>query len=476
MATQTAPNFTQNSDFSLTPDHKRQFWDEYAQEGVMMHDILSELEGPVGSDKIIYRKDDTSKGKGQQINITVESELVGDGVQGATAQLGAEEKEGLSTYSLTVDQKREGVAVDALLESWRGAKRKAGLTDKLIRWMANEKQVDALKNLLRNGAYTTTGKANNLLWCGGGSADTSLRPSNVLDTNAFRLMQQKATSLGLQPTNLSRDENPRNGIFKMLFICPTDGLAGLDMDGGWNNSFLMAHGRENGADKGNPLFTGSYAKDYKGILPLELRVARHDNPSKGAIGSPLQPQALLRTATTNFTTTTILTFGGSGGTGTSIKWTKFFPGYDYLFFSSQTASADSTTYYLKIKDMPGATNAGKFEVCSYIGTANDGNQITVTRGSLTDGVSTSPDGIHDANALVVPCTFDGTEYVHGLCLGRGALLRGYGEWRERIAFEKYDYGEVSGSNISAIYGQTPCQRLDGVFKNFVVLRIAANNT
>src|SRR3990167_8885872 len=136
MATQTAPNFTQNSDFSLTPDHKGQFWDKYAQDGVHQAEFLSKFEGPVGSNKMIIRKDDASKGKGQQINLTVHSNPVGDGVQGSTALLGAEEKETRGTYSMTVDQKRHGSAVDALLESYSAAERKMALADKEIGWMA----------------------------------------------------------------------------------------------------------------------------------------------------------------------------------------------------------------------------------------------------------------------------------------------------------------------------------------------------
>lgn len=458
------------SDYSsLNPLVVAQLWDKTMQEGVIEKEWLSRFQGGEDSQMPIIEKEDLSKGGGQTVNFTVGSELVGDGVRGSNTLIGNEEKENLGTYPVVIDWHRHAVAEDKRFASFKAAERKMKLTDMVSKWVARYKQMQAELRLVKSGAYTSTGIANNLLFAGGGSNDASLTTSNQFDTGSLYLARQKLISLGARPANISKEDGYEVPYF--VAIATTDALAGLANDSAWQQASLMARPREGGADAKNPLFTGCYSgKTFNGIIPFEAMLPDHDNPAKGAIGSPLQPRSLLRTATVSLTDTTTINGGGSSGAGTSIYYFRDFPGFDYPFITGATAVSDATTYYAKIIDMPGTANAGQFEIISYVGsTGNNGNALTVTRG-VTGGTNTS--GVHAANSLIVPCNQSGVAYCHVIIMGAWALLRAYGETRERLQYDKQDYQFINGTAVESVFGQTPAQRTDGKFPNFVIVKVA----
>ncbi len=262
MSNVAALNFTSNADFSLTPSEIAQVWDTALQDGVRDGDFLSKFEGPEGSSKPIIVKNDLNGVRGNQINFTVKAGLVGDGKIGSSTLRGNEEKQALYTYSLTLDFHRHAVAIDERYRQFRaaaiGSDVKAELTDDTSAWMGHHKQDDALTQLVKAGAYTTTGIANNLFWAGNAKSDADLSPNGLLSTGEYRLARRKGIALGLRPFNLSANEDPTKGYYKLMCIGTTDGLDGLGNDDGWINANSLARPRENGADADNPLFTGCY--------------------------------------------------------------------------------------------------------------------------------------------------------------------------------------------------------------------------
>lgn len=416
----------------------------------------------------IVEKQDLSKGGGDTLNFTVGSELVGDGKKGSNTLIGYEEKLNLYTYQLLVDFQRHAVATDKRLKSFSAAQRRLTLTQMVSRWCGRHKQWEALLSLVKNGAFSASGIANNLFWPGGVSADASLTTSNVLDTSVFDNARQKLVGLGAKPANISRDEGEEVPFFIML--ATTNALAHLRDDDAWVNAQLHARPREGSSDMKNPLFTGAFSgKTYGGILPFEVPNPDHDNPKNGAIGNPLEPRALLRSDwSASVGAETELLGGGSGATSTAALYFRDFPGYDYLFTSGQTPAADSGTYYLKIKNLPGSTDAGMFEICSYTGSTNNGNKLAV----ITRNVAGTTSLRHDAGSLIVPCNVNGVEIANVLFLGAWALLRGYGEYREMLEEDKQDYGFKNGVAVESIFGQAPARRADGKMPNFALARVS----
>lgn len=444
-------------------------WEKAMQDGVIQNEWLSQFQGAEGSDMPIIEKTDLTKGGGQTINFTVESELVGDGKKGAAVLIGNEEKLNRYTYSCVVDWQRHAVATDSRTASFTAAKRKLGFNKLVSRWCARHKQWEALLSYIKKGAFSTSGIANNLFYSGGGAADADLTTSNGLDTGVFDLARYKLISLGAKAAQTSKDDSYDAPFFHMW--ATSRALRNLNNDSAWNNANLMARPREGSANEKNPLWTGCFSgKTYNGIIPYEYMLPDHDNAANGAIGCPLEPRALLRAALTD-DSVTALTVGGSSGSSTPL-YLRDFPGYDYLFTADQTAAADSGTYYFKIINLPGSTQAGKYEVCSYTGSANNGKTIsTIVRNVLSNSQTTV---VHDANSLVVPCTATGVEYGHVIITGAMSLLRAYGEFRERLTSDKQDYGFVNGVGVESIFGQTPAQRTDGRYPGYVVARVALN--
>lgn len=463
-------NATALSDFSsLSPSIVASLWDKAMQDGVIENEWLSRFQGDENSSMPIIEKQDLAKGGGDTINFTVGSEIVGDGVKGDTVLEGSEEKLNLSTYQVVIDFVRHATAVNKRFKSFSAARRKLELTKLMSRWAARYKQMEALLRLRNSGAHTASGIANNVLWAGGGSSDASLTPSNGLDTGVFQLARPKLIALGAKPANISREEGYEVPMFVMW--ATTDALTNLNNDSAWNQASLMARPREGGRDAQNPLFTGCFSgKTYNGITPYEYMLPDHDNAKNGAIGSPLQPRALLRTATADASATAI-NGGGSSATSSAIFFFRDFPGFDFPFTSGQSATVDATVYYAKIKNLPGSTQAGKYEIISYVGsTGNNGNVLSPVTRNVNPSANTTV--VHDANSIIVPCNADGVEYAYVIIAGAWALLRAYGESREQLQAQDQDYTFKNGVGIEAVFGQTPAQRRDGKFPNFVVAKVA----
>jgi len=466
-----------NDHSSLSPSIVAQLWAKAMQDGVIENEWLSRFQGPEGSNMPIIEKDDLSVGGAQTMNFTVGSELVDEGQTGSDSLIGNEEKLNLNTYQLKIDWVRHGVAADRRFKGFTFAKRKMEFTKLLSRWMARRKQIYALLRLIKSGAYTASGRSNNLIYPGAKATDDALTTSDRLSTGLFSDASIKLLTLGAKPANISREEG--NEVPYFILWATHRVLRSLVNDSAWNNAQLMGRAREGGADEKNPLFTGCFSnKTYMGIAPYEIFLPDHDNPKNGAIGSPLEPRALLRTATTNFTSVTDIDGGGSDGSGTTRKYFRDFPGYDFTFLPGDSAVTDSNTYYAKIIDLPGATNnPSKFEIISYTGsTGNNGNKLTAVTRNVAG--TTNPDGKHDANSLIVPCNKQGVAYAHVIITGANALLRGYGNngeggsGREALQVDNQDYNFVNGAAVEAVFGQTPAQRRDGKFPNFVIAKVA----
>jgi hypothetical protein len=449
------------------------------QEGVIAKEWLSRFQGVGAESRMpIVEIEDLKASGGDTVVMTVESALVGDGVRGETELIGKEEKTKRRTYSLVVDFVRHATASTQRMRDFSAAKRKLGFTEMLSLWMALMKQHDGLLALVKAGAYTASGRANNLLWGGGGADDSELLATSVLDTSVMQAFRRKAVNLGARPANVTMEKGGEIPFF--LLWATSNALAGLRNDTFWRSAAQLAYGREGGADARNPIFTGAFdGRQYEGMIAHEVLAPDHDNPESGAIGTPLEPRALLRAALNPSTAAAQdLLLGGSAATlaynadGCPL-YARDFPGYDYKFVSEQDAVVDANVYYAKIINPPGSTDAGKYEVVSYVGsTGNLGTKLVVDRG-LNAGTA-DYSGTHPANALIVPCNENGVAYSNVICVGSQALIRAYGNSREELDVEGQDYQFKKGAAIKTVFGQAPAQRRDGKYPNFLIARVATD--
>ena len=78
----------------------------------------------------------------------------------------------------------------------------------------------------------------------------------------------------------------------------------------------------------------------------------------------------------------------SSATNTTHRYYEWFPGYDYVWYEGQAANPDVNRYYAWV-----ITPAGEVGFVSYVGTANNGNEILVDQILSPAGAGTSGKGL-----------------------------------------------------------------------------------
>jgi len=221
----------------------------------------------------------------------------------------------------------------------------------------------------------------------------------------------------------------------------------------------------------------------------------------------------------------------SHATDTKTPYMAWMGGYAYEWYEGQSTSAATTapggvawtsfysaitsaTYYGWVINPDGSVG-----LVSWLGSANNGNQITVnailnpdntndgsglgvaTLGNFiatgdTWGLNTagnaytraaggaggssncSPDFVwtseFDAGAYIIPCNANGAVDMCSLILGQDTAVRAYvGD--DLLVGDKDDYSFVDGGGYETIFGQAPCIRTDGKTSGYSVLRHAGQH-
>lgn len=427
------------------------------------NDFYQPLEGGQGA--YIMEKTDTSKGKGQELVIRVESGLYDEPHYGDDLFDSEDDFEEnlFEEYKLNIDVIRHGTSATERSEELSGLRGEiiSKLPAKLGRW-AGRVKTENLDMMFLNRI-----NSENIILPNGKTAST-LVAADGLSYNYVSTASSALARLGGQKGEAGTYADGRSKgkkAYRHLLVCSKDAMTVLKQDSAYQT--VLANAAQRG--RMNPYFSGEI-HDLDGVTILERDVIDHDG--EGAIGSPLNPRAKLGAAVTAGTAAFDILGGGNPTSGAKAKklYYKYFPGHAYKFSDGTSLSQGADTRYVLIINPPNApTDPNKIGMYSYT-TGNNGNKITVVQrlGSAASGqrVTTLGDvqwntgawanmhtDVHPAGALVIPCNRKGEPIGYSLLLARGAALRGYGKHRNKRGQETEEDGYVTKVFFRTYFGQ-----------------------
>jgi hypothetical protein len=445
-------------------------------------DVFSQMEGPEGSGRPFCVKTDLSKGGGQTVNFTTMTEAGGPGVLGEQTLTGNEDDPDFGSYNCKLEIVRHATGWTEKMRAFMAAG--ASLEEIYARiegnWFGRKKQWDMMVMLRNRANYRNTLRVN-------GKAFDALLSTDTIGTSVITGGKALLTGLGATPADLSKKRSKAGSeILRYLLFDSNTALNSLKA----NSSYLAAV--EQALDRGpdNVIFSGGYV-DWDGNGIYEYNV--QDPDTKGPIGAPILPRALLGTAIAAGTATVAITAGGRTSPSAKMRPLAWFLGYDYPFFEDQDATVDSGNYYVAILNTTG-TDTGKFGVYKYTGSANDGNKIsaiTARLGSAASGirVTTLAGQTWDANihtdahptgSLIFQVNAKCTTIGWGYMFGAMAAVRAYGAFPDgggslRPIKEQGNYGMKKGMGMEAVYGQSPAQDTQNQARNYCLIPHAVNH-
>lgn len=424
-------------------------------------DFYAPIEGN-GANSIVLTETATGDGHGLKVRIRVDSELSNEPHYGDQTFASDTDFERVlyGEYDLNVDVIRHAVSYNkrfAEISALRG-ELEDKLPAKLGRWLGRRKTEEMDMEIVNR-----TPDANHFY--PSSKTESQLGAADGLTWDYIMNVSSAMSNLGGVHGKLGTfNGSPIHG-FALVTSHPA-GTA-LRQDATYRQ-ILRDAGDRGGA---NHLFKGSYPL-IDGVQIIDRRVI--DMDYEGAIGSVLNPKALLGTAITAGTTTFDVTGGGNATSGaiTTKLFFRMFEGYAYKFASGVTLapSASKVKYLLIRNPLNAPTDPGKFGMYSYT-TGNNGNKITILQrlGSAASGARVTTLGavtwntgvwnglhtdVHPSGAEIYPCNAKGEPLGVSLLLGRGAVLRGYGMNRLKRTQAEGDMEFLKMVGIEAWFGQT----------------------
>ena len=429
-------------------------------------DFFQQLEG-TGRDALIKVNTDVSKGAGQKVTIRSLAGFYQEPKEGDEEFSSAADFESfvMNDYSLQVDYIRWATRMTERSEEFMGLRGelKAGVPREAGKWLGRIKSERMFMALRERSS------SENKLVVGQKTASTTsstLLSGDTLSYDEIIAATTKLKSLGGEPASISTQG--KNKVKGYAVISGTDSLFSLETDPTYQNNLRTGGLRGNG----NLLFTGGYS-DVRGNIIMDYNAIDHDG--NGAIGSALNPKALLGANLTltvnssNVCTDTIT--GGGTNTNTSTLFFKYFPGFNYDHGNGDQAvsSGNGPHYLLIINPNDGSDDANKIAFCKYEGAGkNDGNKIVLTHAANVSGSDDNPlDGVDsDAapwsgnmtlvlkqGATILPCTSRGVPIAYSLFLSKGAAVRGYGKHRNKRGIQTHEDGFIQDLYIRSVFGQ-----------------------
>lgn len=423
-------------------------------------DFYSVIEGK-SANSMVLTDTATADGHGLKLRIRVDSELSNEPHFGDQTFAQDTDFERLlhSEYDVNVDVIRHAVSWNGRFEEVSGLRGEimANVPAKLGRWLGRRKTEEMDMEIVNrtpsdNHFYPSS------------KTEAQLNKDDGLSWNYIMNVASAMSNLGGSYGKLATF----NGSPVLGYALVTSHPAGTALRQEATYRQILRDAGVRGGQ--NELFKGDYPM-IDGVKIVDRRII--DMDYEGAIGSVLNPKALLGTAITAGTTTFDVTGGGNATSGaiTSKLYFRQFEGYAYKFASGVTLSPPSKTKYLLIRNpLNAATDPGKFGMYSYT-TGNNGNKITIVNrlGSAASGARVTTLGavtwdtgvwsgkhtdVHPSNAEIYPCNAKGEPLGVSLLLGRGAVLRAYGKSRLRRTQAEGDMEFLKMVGIEAWFGQT----------------------
>ena len=453
-------------------------------------DPFMKMEG--GPDSVIETRTETAADAGSTVKFQVTSGFGDEAHLGDdTFETGDDYEEMLlGEFELTVDWIRHGTRWKKRGMEIMGinGELKRMIPEQLGRWLGKQKshmmQMTMLHRTNASNHFYTAGSQDGL------SMGDHLTYDEIVKGGAI------LKPLGGTPARIGRDKE-NNPIMGAIVLATDNATFGLKQDPVYRLNL------QNGFDRGqsNLLFAGGVA-NVDGHMIKEYVPKRGD--IEGAVGSPLNPQALLGVAITAGAGTFNLKGGGNNTSAAKTKkaYYKYFPKFAYIWRNSQgSRAADQLTttdklcwdlvatgynngsdapatnvFYVRVSNPPNSvTDPGKWSI--YEISANNGNLLTVSArlgGTANTGAgdirhttlgqvtwdATKHTESHDVGSLVTLCNNKGTPLGATLVLYRGAAYRGYGSVRNNRVEDYKEGGFIQERYIESVFGQ--CLRQDRV--------------
>jgi hypothetical protein len=440
--------------------------------------ILSELQGGVGSKKPFVIKTELTKGAKDTVNFPVAASLGAQARMGTNQAVGYEEQLIQGSWSVRIDNKRVVVGWSDIVAqvATTGKDWKEVYAELCGTRMGQIEQEDMLMILKKRRQNRNIIRPNDQ-----GSLN-DLTSADLMDTPTITRAAGLLKSFGAEPAMVGRSRSKRP-IQKYILFGADAFLRPIKSE----TAYLQAVSQGDVRGDDNATFDGDY-QTWDGHFIKNWDIVDHDNP--GPIGSTILPKAILGDPIVEATTT--FTVYGGGRTQASLGDQaaiyapfQFFPGYLYLNYQEESLSADTNTYYFVVYDPAD----GYWCVYSYVGSAgNSGQGIAITNrlDSSASGVSVTTlagwewDGTQNKTAFptgsyIFPvnsqCVPFGYAYMWGADVGGKA----YGTYQNRRIMNKTDYDNALGFGIQTIYGVDA--RLDtlGFPRGFVSIEAAVQH-
>lgn len=435
-------------------------------------DVFGQMEGPEGSDRPFLVKTELSKIQGNRVNFSVTASAGSMPRRGEQTLKGTEEGLPLNSYGVTIDIVRHAVAYNEKVKQFlaAGMSLEEAYATILSDHFGRFKETD-MKMCLRNKATAgNTVRPNNV------ASIDELTSVDVISPAAIEECLGNMTSNGALPFAINKSKAGAD-VLRQLIFGTRDSLGPLKT----NSQYLAAVQAAGIQGDNNTIFKGGFVDwDGSGIYSQNIV----DANTHGPIGDPLTPKLRLGEAIAAGTTAPTIKGGGLLGPVENGMYTRWFYGFDYQWIEGQTAAPDAGEYYVVIYNTTGA-NRGKFGVYKYVGTGNNGQQITCTArlGPSVTGVAVDelagqewnasihtnehPVGsmVIQVNALCVPVT-----KILGLGVASG--VRAYGKTPMQMIKDVEDYGFINGRGYLSIYGQDVAKDPASEIRNYTIIECA----
>lgn len=469
-----SPN-TGDSLAALDPAEVHKIWQRGVDVFEQSEDFFAPMEG--GANALIETVTDTSKGRGQTIRFETMSGFYKEPHRGdALFETSADfEKINIAGDELSVDFLRHGVRYTERMEELMGMRGEivTGLNVESGKWLGRLKSEELFMMFVNSLPIT------NYVYAGGKTLDT-LKSANVLIYDEVLGLGAQMQRLGGLPAQTGTSKNGQP-IFKNVVVATEDALFSLDKDPGYRSILATTRSEEDA----KTIFEGGYT-NIKGHVIKAYQPIDHDGI--GAIGSPLNPKALLGGAITAGTGSFDILGGGSAAAAanTDILFFKYFDNYAYTFLVTDTIPQDALTHYVLIINPPNAAvDPNKWGMFAYT-TGNNGNKITITGrlAAASSGIANTTLGGVTFNAAaalgaagntenfaigasIFQCNALGQIFGETLMLGRRCARRGYGKYRNRYTTQDHEGGYVMDRFVTSVFGQQPrkdaIHRVPGAF-------------
>lgn len=431
---------------------------------------IKKFMGPIGSSAAIWVRKDLAIRAGTTIKMTSIGDLGGPGVLGETELTPRASKSRFGGNSVEVDYWRDAAFFNKKQVSAlpAGKSLETVLTKMLGEKFGRQIQNSMIMKFLKSAS-------GNVYRVGGGTTNNALLQANRLSTAAITEARGRALALGANPIKIGKSESGSE-LQQLLCFGTQDAFQSIRNSSAWTNAIQNAAARSTD----NPAFSGRLL-NWNAMHLWEHTVVNQD--ADDYIGSAMQPLAKLGVAVSAGTTT----FDIQASTSTLPLYFQFFPGYDWKWTESQSASADSTVYYAWIINTQGA-DAGKAMFVSYTGSANNGNKITIlqrlgasatgdqvtTLGSISWN-ATYHTNAADVNAWIIPANSKGTpSFGKTLVLGAGAGLYAEGQVDMVNTRQQIDFDFVQGRGVEGIMGYGVSKDTQGTPRGYVVIEHACD--